>query len=1050
MRSMKVSRREFIKIALATSSLIAASAVARDMANIAKIAEAKSERQVLPVKEKHMFSVCFACPSECGVRYRLYEKKDGIFLSRTYGNPYHPLNTMSDPVSTELPPKRVIELQEKGAVRASVCSKAISSPQIVYDPYRIVYPLKRAGPRGSRKWRPISWEQLLNEIANGGKIFSDIGEDREVEGLKNIVRRVDELADEENKDEYLGPKSNQLVFIYGQLGQLREAFVRRFVELCCGSINAIGRTDICQGPWWTAEKLVAGKENLKADLKSVKFLISFGCNYYEAFNPGLNWSGSVIANRIKNGELRLVVVSPYADSSVAHAYKWAPIKPNTDSAFALALAQWIFERKLYNKSYLENTCRYAAEKDKYPSWTNATYLVIVDGEDKGRFLRTGDLGLKPEDKFVVINPATKEPAPHDSIEHGELFFTGELMDVKGERKFKVKTALQLYKESAYSHSLEEWAEITLGDVLDREESIQLIKTIAEEFALNSPLAAAETYRGATSYPWGVYAGVAIFLLNALIGSIYYKGGVVFAAGSHEWARGLYDLRKFDGALEPRGVKISRAQADYTKTKEYKKNRVPKRPWFKFSTEHLLTEAVAGISEKYPYPCKVLITCNVDIVYNTPGGYAFIEKLKDTDKVPLFIAIDTTFNDTNIYADYIIPDVTYLDGQYSISRHEAPICMKVSGILTPAVEPLTAKLADGRPICLETFLIDIARVLGLPGFGEVAIPSLDGKKYPLFRGEDYYLKALANLVYNAYKAGILPPPGAVSPEDVKFVEENYYVARFKESLYDVNVGGAVFTKEEQWALICYALSRGGIFERYETAFDGIVLKNLPEERFIKIWCEELATAKLPVAGLAGTKLVDLVDYAGTATFMRPRAADGKPLADVYKDYKYTVITRKKAIHTNARTRGLYWSYEIAPENFIEVSRKDAEELGIHDGDLIDLISPYGGISGRALITDRVRPGAIMVPHHYGKMVYEDSELAIISGLSEASYILGLKLGIDLERFKGDIVHSHPKRNRGAKTPNYLGHLEKLLNNMPEICPITGSPNFNSIRVNIKKR
>lgn len=34
-------------------------------------------------------------------------------------------------------------------------------------PYRVLKPLKRAGPRGSGKWKTISWEELIKCIVDG-------------------------------------------------------------------------------------------------------------------------------------------------------------------------------------------------------------------------------------------------------------------------------------------------------------------------------------------------------------------------------------------------------------------------------------------------------------------------------------------------------------------------------------------------------------------------------------------------------------------------------------------------------------------------------------------------------------------------------------------------------------------------------------------------------------------------------------------------------------------------------------------------------------------
>ncbi|MDD5925452.1 MAG: molybdopterin-dependent oxidoreductase, partial [Ellagibacter isourolithinifaciens] len=103
------------------------------------------------------------------------------------------------------------------------------------QPDRITMPLKRAGARGEGKWKPISWDQLIKEVTEGGKLFADIGEDQEIEGFLSIHDTETPL----NPDEpTLGPKSNQFVLLGGR-GDGRTTFGGRFAN-CFGSINQYG------------------------------------------------------------------------------------------------------------------------------------------------------------------------------------------------------------------------------------------------------------------------------------------------------------------------------------------------------------------------------------------------------------------------------------------------------------------------------------------------------------------------------------------------------------------------------------------------------------------------------------------------------------------------------------------------------------------------------------------------------------------------------------------------------------------------------------------
>ncbi len=49
--------------------------------------------------------------------------------------------------------------------KTRVCARGGSGVSLIYDPKRIVKPMKRKGPRGAGEWEVISWEQAYTEIA---------------------------------------------------------------------------------------------------------------------------------------------------------------------------------------------------------------------------------------------------------------------------------------------------------------------------------------------------------------------------------------------------------------------------------------------------------------------------------------------------------------------------------------------------------------------------------------------------------------------------------------------------------------------------------------------------------------------------------------------------------------------------------------------------------------------------------------------------------------------------------------------------------------------
>lgn len=178
-------------------------------------------------------SSCLGCYSSCGNRVKI-DRRTGKML-RVSGNPYHPQNT--EPALIYDAPLTDSYLafsryKEQGhAGRATLCARGNATLEAHYDPYRILVPLKRSGQRGEGKWKPITWEQAIQETAEGGELFKELGE-KAVEGFRQVYDPKT-LMDPSQPE--LGPRSNQLVMIGGR-GDGRTSFGNRFFS-AFGSVN---------------------------------------------------------------------------------------------------------------------------------------------------------------------------------------------------------------------------------------------------------------------------------------------------------------------------------------------------------------------------------------------------------------------------------------------------------------------------------------------------------------------------------------------------------------------------------------------------------------------------------------------------------------------------------------------------------------------------------------------------------------------------------------------------------------------------------------------
>ncbi len=896
---MELTRRNFIKgAAIAGSAMI----FGGELKFISSLFSNADSASTMATDMSIKYSVCSQCIGECGIRCKLI---DGHII-KIDGNPYHP-NTYEPHISYSTEPRYAVQYV------GTTCAKGQAGLQTLYDPLRIKQPLKRAGRRGDGKWKTISWEQAIDEIINGGYLFKDVAgeEARYVSGLKEIRRLVDRdtvmadlknLSSDEFRSKYinlladpsqpeLGPMANKLVYLTGRTGSGRKEFAERFFRDAFGTLNCIEyNCDLNENPVFKiAFNGLSG--SFKPDYVSSEYIIFFGTNPLEA-NVPMQTMVRKIVKGINDGRLKYAIADPRFNQSTNKASDWLPLIPGTDGALAMGLIRWIIENNRYDAQFLENPNELAAIKDGETAWTNSTYLVRTD---TGAFLRGDEAGIdKSHEKYVVLFEG--KPAIHDQVEKGEL---DAEVAVKG---IKCKTAFRVLKESAFKYSIEQYAAICGVEA-------QAIEEIGMEFTNHGKKAAAEFYRGTVNHTNGLYSALAIIILNFLIGNVNWRGGISTGGGHFDEMKGRYDIEKlfYPEKAKSWGVPVSREQTKYEQSSEFRKKGYPaKRPWFPLG-KGIWQETIAGIAESYPYSIRALILHRAAPGYSLPGMKQIIEQtLSDLTKVPLLISFDIFMSETAALADYILPDVSGYE-QWA-TPHVAPaILTKTSGVRQPVVEKLYPNTR-----LMEDVLIDIARKMSLPGFGDNGY----GVGNSLSSAEDWYRKLIANIA--CADEGV---PGSSEEEKIEYV-----------------------------------LSRGGRFEEHSRAYDDD--NSYLHHRYrgvCQIYSEQLAVATDSMTGKS---------FSGVAKYGAVADANDSRIED--KEYPFHLITYKDQSHSSSITVADPYLMEIASENFVEINDEDAKSLGIKSGDIVRLISltNANGATGRARIRRTLRPGVIAVMHHFG--------------------------------------------------------------------------------------
>ncbi len=968
--------------------------------------------------ESIIYSACLQCNTGCGIKCKI---QDG-FVAKIDGNPYSPWTMVPHlPYATHP--------ADAAAVDGAICPKGQSGLQSAYDPYRIRKVLKRAGKRGENKWITIPFEQAVREICEGGKLFQHVPgeENRVVEGLasclalkdptiskamdadikamwnekdhskkKELVAafkakyaaHLDVLIDPDHPD--LGPKNNQIVLAWGRLKDGRGDLYKRFAA-ALGTVNAHGHTTVCQGSLYftckaISEQYVDGKFTngqkfyWQADTENARFILFVGANLFEA-NYGPPNRTVRLTNNLATGRTKIAVADPRFSKLASKAWKWLPLKPGTDAAVALAMIRWMIEEKRYDAKFLSCANKAAALACGENSWCNASWLVAIHDGVPGKLVRAAEVKIdgralaEPQtrptadgkgqyvEKFLVVmvdgKPTAVDPNDEKNPVFADLFVNTSLPDGT-----LVKSALQILYESACQHTIAEWAELAgvkEGDII----------AVARELTSYGKAACVDVHRGPAQHTNGFYNVLCWMTLNMLLGNFDAKGGMIKATTWDTKGKGkLFDLEAHPNKITAFGISSIRHNVDYEKTTLFS-GYPAKRNWYPLSSD-VYEEIIPSIGDAYPYPVKVLFIYMGAPNYALPAGHTNTQILSDTEKLPLYIAVDILIGSTSMYADYIFPDLSFLE-RWEFQGSHPNIPQKVQPVRQPVIAPIPEEctvFGQKIPISFEALLLAIAERLNLPGFGEAAF----GEGLPLRHPDDFYLRAVANLAFGEKPDGSQNVPDADQREVESFLAARRHLPA---SVFDP-VRWRSIVGEKMWPKVVYVLSRGGRFDDYEKGYRGNRVANA-YGALLNLYQEKTASTIH-----AGTGQ----HYPGYACYVPIRSFDGREPDDYRKGYELALITHRVISQTKSRTIANPWLSALMPENGILINPRDAERLGLVHGQHVKITSATNvegqydlgaagrkPIIGKLVVTQTIRPGVISFALGFGHWATGASDVEI---------------------------------------------------------------------------
>ena len=224
----------------------------------------------------------------------------------------------------------------EGHSKTKPCLKGLTSVQNLYDPHRLLYPMKRTNPKKAigedPQWQRISWDEALSTIA------AEFNKAKDTYGPTSVTFHSGD------------PKEHLPVF--------------RRVAALFGTPNVSWGGAQCAMAEAIACMLNFGAYADTAPSPQTKVHIQWGSNPAWSMSPATTFYKSIAD--AKAAGCKCIVVDTRMTPTVANlADLWLQPRPGTDGALALAMGHVIVEEDLYNHEFVENYAEGFAEYCAY-------------------------------------------------------------------------------------------------------------------------------------------------------------------------------------------------------------------------------------------------------------------------------------------------------------------------------------------------------------------------------------------------------------------------------------------------------------------------------------------------------------------------------------------------------------------------------------------------------------------------------------------------------------------------------------------------------------
>lgn len=264
--------------------------------------------------------MCQLCSTVCGITGIV---KDGRVI-KIEGNP-------NDPNS-----------------RGRLCARGQAGLNHQYHPERLLYPIKRVGKRGEGKWRRISWDDALDEIAGRLRKVREEGKHEEFAFHQGRNRSKDAVSG--------------FLRAFGTNTQLNHR------GLCSAARRSANLTYLFESDWDLG------------DYENSKYILNFGSNMFEAHQGHVAGAQRVQRGRFENGA-KLVTFDVRMSNTAGNSDEFFMPAPGTDGAVALGMSHTIIKEKLVDVDFFRDWANCTIEElwaeigEYTPEWAESQSTV---------------------------------------------------------------------------------------------------------------------------------------------------------------------------------------------------------------------------------------------------------------------------------------------------------------------------------------------------------------------------------------------------------------------------------------------------------------------------------------------------------------------------------------------------------------------------------------------------------------------------------------------------------------------------------------------------